>query len=50
MSQLLKVAKAYVAKGWRVFPLDGKVPFANTHGLLEATVDAAQLDAPEATW
>ena len=50
MSSLVKVARAYVKRGWRVFPLDGKVPYANTHGLLEATVDAAQLDAWWKRW
>lgn len=41
MSNLrLTHALRYAKRGWRVFPLNGKVPYAHTNGHLDATVDA----------
>jgi len=50
MSSLVKVARAYVKRGWRVFPVDGKAPYLKTHGLLEATLDFYQLEAWWTKW
>ena len=35
----LAAALAYAARGWAVFPADGKIPFAGTHGSKDATAD-----------
>ena len=45
MSTILTVAKGYTKRGWRVFPLDGKRPYAGTHGLTDASGDGAQIVA-----
>lgn len=45
MSALMIVAKGYAVRGWRVFPLDGKRPFAGTHGLTDASSDFSQVSA-----
>ncbi|MGD0115628.1 MAG: phage/plasmid primase, P4 family [Dehalococcoidia bacterium] len=37
----LTEALAYADRGWRVFPTDGKIPFAGTHGFKDATSDKA---------
>jgi hypothetical protein len=39
-------ATAYQSHGWRVFPLNGKVPFAGTRGVKDATLDSDAV----ATW
>lgn len=39
MSEILNAALQYAAKGWPVFPLDGKRPFRGTHGVKDATTD-----------
>lgn len=44
MSKILTTAKGYVRRGWRVFPLEGKRPYAGTHGLTDASADAAQVE------
>jgi hypothetical protein len=33
----------YCARGWRVFPLNGKVPFGGTHGVLDASSDPGRI-------
>jgi putative DNA primase/helicase len=38
-NKLLDAALAYARRGLVVFPLSGKVPFANTHGHLDASMD-----------
>ena len=45
MTTILTVAKGYTKRGWRVFPLDGKRPYAGTHGLTDASGDVAQVVA-----
>ena len=50
MSGLVKVARAYVKRNWRVFPLDGKAPYLKTRGLSEATLDFYQLEAWWTQW
>jgi hypothetical protein len=43
MSTILTVAKGYTKRGWRVFPLAGKHPYAGTNGLTDASSDAEQV-------
>lgn len=46
MKSLLRAALRYASRyGWRVFPLDGKVPFLGTDGFLSATTDEEQIRA-----
>ena len=45
MSTILTVAKGYTKRGWRVFPLQGKHPYAGTHGLTDASGDGSQVVA-----
>jgi hypothetical protein len=35
----LAAARGYTARGWRIFPLSGKVPFAGTRGCKDASSD-----------
>ena len=44
MSKMLATAKGYVKRGWKVFPLEGKRPYAGSRGLTDATDDAAQVE------
>jgi putative DNA primase/helicase len=43
MSELLEAALRYAKRGWRVFPLDGKRPIADSGGFHDATTDTKQL-------
>jgi hypothetical protein len=36
---VIAAAREYAARGWRVFPLNGKVPFAGTRGFKDATTE-----------
>ena len=42
---LVDYALQYAGRGWRVFPLSGKVPFKGTKGFLDATTDQATIEA-----
>lgn len=37
-------ARSYAARGWAVFPLNGKTPFAGTHGWKDATTERTRID------
>src|SRR5947209_3889544 len=37
------IVGALAARGWAIFPLDGKIPFKGSHGFKDATKDLAQL-------
>lgn len=39
----LTAALEYAKRGWRVFPLNGKVPYQGTHGHRDATTNAKQI-------
>jgi len=41
----LEAALSYAERGWNVFPLDGKRPFAGTRGYKDATTDLPQIRA-----
>ena len=40
---MLRAALRYARQGWRIFPLNGKVPFPDTHGWHDATTDSRQI-------
>jgi putative DNA primase/helicase len=42
-SAMLRAALRYARQGWQVFPLNGKVPFPDTHGWHDATTNARQI-------
>lgn len=42
-SPCLVAALRYARRGWRVFPLNGKVPFPDTHGHNDATTNLKQI-------
>lgn len=46
----LRAALRYARKGWSVFPLDGKHPFAGTHGHREATTSRTQIKSWWREW
>lgn len=41
--RMLKAALRYAARGWAVFPLDGKRPYRGTHGHRDATTDPREV-------
>jgi archaellum biogenesis ATPase FlaH len=44
-ADILAAAQSYATRGWRVFPLNGKVPFAGTKGFLDGTIDPKEIEA-----
>ena len=36
---MVEYALEYARRGWRVFPLSGKIPLKNSHGFEDATTD-----------
>ena len=42
---MLEHALQYAGRGWRVFPLSGKIPFKGSHGHLDASCDPATVAA-----
>jgi hypothetical protein len=43
-------ALQYAGRGWRVFPLQGKIPFKGSRGFKDATTDAAAVEAWWRKW
>lgn len=41
---MIEAARDYAAHGWRVFALNGKVPFAGTRGFKDATTDPSTVE------
>jgi putative DNA primase/helicase len=43
---IVEYALSYAQNGWYVFPLHGKIPFKDSNGLKDATIDSLQIQ----TW
>lgn len=50
MNECLRSALRLARRGWAVFPLNGKIPFRDTHGHRDASLDADQIKAWWRTW
>lgn len=48
--RMVDSALQYAGRGWRVFSLNGKVPFKGTRGFKDATTDAAAIEAWWRRW
>lgn len=49
-SSMVDHALQYAGRGWRVFPLQGKIPFKGTSGFKEAATDPAMIEFWWAKW
>lgn len=49
-SVLVDHALQYAGRGWKIFPLQGKIPFKGTQGFKDATTDPAIIEAWWARW
>ncbi|MDE2472048.1 MAG: bifunctional DNA primase/polymerase, partial [Bradyrhizobium sp.] len=47
---MVDYALQYAGRGWRVFPLQGKIPYKGTSGFKEATTDPAMIEWRWSKW